>query len=71
MRRLSWRRRLIDEQRDLIVQQRLTIRAQAAALLELTDAAHELTESAQTWRTLALNTADVFTAAFNEGNPDE
>lgn len=63
---MRWRRRLIAEQTQLITDLRQTVRAQAAALIELTDAANELTESASTWRILALNTADVFTKAINE-----
>lgn len=63
---MRWRKRLIAEQIELIAELRQTVRAQAAALLELTDAAGELTESARTWRTLALNTADNFTRAMNE-----
>ena len=63
---MRWRRRLIAEQTQLITDLRQTVRAQAAALIELTDAANELSESARTWRTIALNTADTFTQAMKE-----
>jgi len=60
-------RRLINDQRDLILELRRTIAAQASALDVLTTSAEEHIETAKVWRGLALNTADFFTAMKEGG----
>ena len=56
------RRHLYEALEQRCLEQRRTIMAQAAAIEGLIEATTETAESCASWRQIALNTADVFTA---------